>query len=857
MGFGQIKSNASINTKLTFDSKLKTSFVTPPAHLASSPDEKPNAATPLKAYSGTLFGRKFEASIIGDQASYLVYINETTAWHITAQKKDKILSVKDWSQGSYVHKELKRQIENAQKKSSEPVSNAVFMADLSRKWQKSQSAISGEQVPIQTSKPPKKANPIMQGVMGYQRTWAELYLGAGQFLVDRGIGQIVGINQKLLNQGRDNLAFNHYNWGGDKGSKAYGSGQGLGDVAISVFGGGMVGGGAAAVFPKAATAISGVLSNPILIRAGTVAATAQIIDGVKNNDARKTTSGVVSILSVGKIIQLIKQARSLPELMRLKKNAEIINYFSNPDSKQLHEVLKFVTKISAEKNIQLDGDVLKALLKGLEKNTHIAGVKEALAKLNPTGIVPVRTTQSSTGKAITVYNAKGANNYMLLARDLTKLSNIKILANAANQEIQAAINHIKAQITNKEHQGKKPKIDFQTLDAATDKLKKLEQAARNNGHTDYADILALRLKQYKSERTGLRNQVNYVRNEKDDDHSDILNTQNLAERDYYNLAQQQKISTQTNLVTEKRREDFIEILNYHIHNWDNGYYHNSNYKFLPHINYKLETKEELIAFIQFARSRNKGKFIREEEKQLAKIIKHEQSIQKSIDAENRLTANELAKQRLKTEESMWELWQGSIPKLFHSYANPKLLKEVYPRITKLDLIRVNIIAAYFRGKPIDTVAEAKKLVDFYHDLVNFKHDSQPYMFHYGRALVKSDVNLLNVNGLIKQDHDLLMLALMPVFPHLPSWEKINKLAVSLNLTDEEIYDLTRVGKNIFEHKINLLHDYINFKSIEKAKYGIRESIFKKLNDVDTTSKPEYVNTIRDIMNAELGRDYTP
>jgi hypothetical protein len=308
MGFERINSNSSIKTNnVVFDTKLNTSFI------ASTPAAKQNTTTPLTAFNGTLFGRKFEASIIGDQASYLVYIDDTTAWSITAQKKDKTLSMQDWAQGSYVHKELKRKIEHAEKIKN---SNAVFMADLSKKWQESQSLQSGEQIRPQTIKPLQKANPIMQGLMGYQRTWAELYLGAGQFLVDRGGGQIIGINQKLLNQGRDNLAFNHYNLGGDKGSKAYAVGQGLGDVAIPVFGGGMAGGGVAAVFPKAATVISGVISNPVLVRAGTIAAGAQIIDGVRNNDARKITSGVVSILSVGKIIQMIKQARSLPELMR-------------------------------------------------------------------------------------------------------------------------------------------------------------------------------------------------------------------------------------------------------------------------------------------------------------------------------------------------------------------------------------------------------------------------------------------------------------------------------------------------------------------------------------------------------------
>lgn len=484
----------------------------------------PNTTTknvPLTVYNGTLFGRKFQASIVEDQASYLVYIDDTTAWSITAQKKDKTLSIKDWSQGSYVHKELKRKIEQAEKIKN---SNAVFMAGLSKKWQESQNLQSGEQIHPQTIKPPQKANPIMQGLMGYQRTWAELYLGAGQFLVDHGAGQKVGINQKLLAQGRHNLAANHYNGGGDQGSNAYGVGQGLGDVAIPLFGGGMVGGGVAAAFPKAATVMGGVLSNPVLVRAGTIAAGAQIIDGVNNKDARKITSGVVSVMSASKIIQLLKQARSLPELMRLGKNAEITKTLSNPNAKQLSEMVKFVQELSAEKIAGLPNDILHALQQGFGKNKHIAGAKEALAKLNPTGIVPIGTTQSATGKAITVYNAKGANNSVFLARDLKKISNIKMLANAANQEIQVAINRIKAQITRNEHYGKNPKIDFPTLDAAREKLAKLEQIARNQGHTDYANILVLRLKQYKSERTGLLNQVNYVRNEKDEDHSDKLNT---------------------------------------------------------------------------------------------------------------------------------------------------------------------------------------------------------------------------------------------------------------------------------------------------------------------------------------------
>ncbi len=239
----------------------------------------------------------------------------------------------------------------------------------------------------------------------------------------------------------------------------------------------------------------------------------------------------------------------------------------------------------------------------------------------------------------------------------------------------------------------------------------------------------------------------------------------------------------------------------------------------------------------------KNDFVKKRDKEL-RAFKRDQEIEERF----------VVQDRKQTEQT---LWNGHIPPVLIPFMSAQKLQKLDKTLTKLDIIRINVVYAYFNTKPIHTNDEILEFISFYKKIIHFERNNRPYMFHFERSLAGPYVKLLNIDGLKKEDHALLELALMPVFPHLPGWEKINKLAIDLSLNEKEIYYLSEIGKNIQNKTLPLLERYIVFRSIEtsnNARYGINETIFDKISHVKgyEKNKDTYNAEIVQIMREALG-----
>jgi hypothetical protein len=323
--------------------------------------------------------RKFEASIIGAEASYLIYIDATTAWSVTATKSNKKLEPSDWAKNSYVYKELERQIQHAEGKHQ---SNSDFMTDLSKKWQKQyprSNNSTGEQVKPQNASriKPAKANWLQQAWLGYSENAARAYVGVREFL---------GADAKWVAKTNNNIARNLHYKGADVSSPTFGVGKAINNIGI----GALIAEGAIALAPESALlSVGGFLMRPAIKAGAPVAAALQTISGFKSGNAEQATYGMASLPISGAL--LFKNIRSMGELIALMagrnaaaKNLHILEQIKTSEGQLLLKLAHMVKKMPAAEQVSLDKTLKQALIERFERADaqKLKDVQSALSKLN-------------------------------------------------------------------------------------------------------------------------------------------------------------------------------------------------------------------------------------------------------------------------------------------------------------------------------------------------------------------------------------------------------------------------------------------------------------------------------------------
>ncbi len=362
-----------INTDANFNTSLVAS--TPSRMTTAKPALAPVTIPATLLINGKT--RKFEASITGTEASYLVYIDATTAWSVTATKATGQLAPSDWAKGSYAFKKLDQQIQSFEGKRK---TDAQFMQDLNAKWQqmqvKDKKTRSKEQVVAQNPnrQQPGKANWLKQAWLGYSENAARAYVGINEFF---------GAKPEWVAQTTDTIARNLYYKGADIYSPAFKVGKAISNIGT----GAVVAEGAIALAPESALmSIGGFLMRPA-IRAGVPALNAaQMAIAAKSNDAEQITYGVAGLPLTG--ATLFKNIRSMGELMALvagrnaaAKNLNILESIGTSKGEGLFKLVKMVGKMTPAEQVALDKTLKKALLDRFERD-DVKGLAEVQSALN-------------------------------------------------------------------------------------------------------------------------------------------------------------------------------------------------------------------------------------------------------------------------------------------------------------------------------------------------------------------------------------------------------------------------------------------------------------------------------------------
>jgi hypothetical protein len=386
-----LKSN-SVFVELNKSDHGKTLVAFTPPKKATISKAIPNISDPK-----TLFihgkNRKFEASILGTVASYLIYIDATTAWSVTAIKGNKKLEPSDWAKNSYVYKKLEEQIQHAEVKHK---SNSDFMTELSKKWQKQHprsNDSSGEQVKPQNAshKNPAQANWLQQAWLGYSENAARAYVGVREFL---------GADAKWVAEKNNNIARNLYYKGADVHSPAFGVGKAINNIGT----GALIAEGAIALAPESVLMSVGRFLMRPAIRAGApVAAVLQTANGVKNKDAEQTTYGVAGGLSLfmKSLLGRFHTIKSQPagSIVRVSNDALIrdgLKKIRDLPPKDIEAFAITINRIDLTPHIHKKEfpEFIQLCLKKLNNYRFMPNVKAAFAKLEKLG------TLEQTGGAI-------------------------------------------------------------------------------------------------------------------------------------------------------------------------------------------------------------------------------------------------------------------------------------------------------------------------------------------------------------------------------------------------------------------------------------------------------------------------
>ena len=343
--------------------------------------------------------RKFEASIIGNEANYLIYKDTTTAWSVTAQRQNGKLAPSDWAKGSYVFKQLEHQIQQAEGKHQATV---PFAQSIYKKLLPSNSS-SGQQVlpqdPNRTK--PAKANWLKQAWLGYSENAARVYVSARQFL---------GADAKWVATTNNNIARNLYYKGADIHSPAFGVGKAVNNIGA----GALAAEGVIAVLPETALAgVVGFVTRPAIKAGAPVFAALQTANGLKTRDAEQTAYGVAAGLPLfmGSLLgkfRSVKMLRAAPKALG-NTQIEIQNGFSAIRNMHPEHIDAFAQSLLGANlkrfaNTAEFPEFAQICLARLKPYKFMPNVKAAIAELESLGAV--KTPAKQVGKVIVLFKPK-------------------------------------------------------------------------------------------------------------------------------------------------------------------------------------------------------------------------------------------------------------------------------------------------------------------------------------------------------------------------------------------------------------------------------------------------------------------